>query len=75
MIMKRLTHSIVEKADLNDFIINDAPLYRKELFAVTYLMEDEGAPIAYFSLANDRIGIEDFLDTTSYNRFNGVDVL
>lgn len=56
-------------ADLNDFIINDAPLYRKELFAVTYLMEDEGAPVAYFSLANDRIGIEDFLDTTSYNRF------
>ena len=56
-------------SDLNDFIINDAPLYRKELFAVTYLMEDEGVPIAYFSLANDRIGIEDFHDTTSYNRF------
>ena len=56
-------------SDLNDFIINDAPLYRKELFAVTYLMEDEGAPVAYFSLANDRIGIEDFHDTTSYNRF------
>ena len=55
--------------DLNDFIINDAPLYSKELFAVTYLMEDESAPIAYFSLANDRIGIEDFHDTTSYNRF------
>ena len=55
--------------DLNDFIINDAPLYRKELVAVTYLMEDEGTPIAYFSLANDRIGIEDFQDTTSYNRF------
>ena len=56
-------------SDLNDFIINDAPLYRKELFSVTYLMEDEGSPIAYFSLANDRIGIEDFHDTTSYNRF------
>ena len=43
--------------DLNDFIANDAPQYRKELLAVTYLVEDNVKSVAYFSLANDRNGI------------------
>lgn len=36
--------------DLNDFIINDAPLYRKALLAMTYVMENKttGKVIAYF---------------------------
>ena len=55
--------------DLNDFIINDAPLYRDELLAVTYLIEDSEKTLAYCSLANDRIGIEDFPSKTNYNRF------
>ena len=55
--------------ELNSFIVDDADLYRRELLAVTYLMEDAGIPIAYFSLANDRIGIEDFENSTLYNRF------
>lgn len=55
--------------DLNDFLINDAPDYRSELLAVTYLMEENDGPIAYFSLANDRIGIEDFRTNTDFNRF------
>jgi GNAT superfamily N-acetyltransferase len=55
--------------DLNDFIINDAHLYRKELLAVTYVVEDACKTLAYCSLANDRIGIEDFPTGTAYNRF------
>ena len=55
--------------DLNDFIINDAPLYRDELLAVTYVIEDSEKTLAYCSLANDRIGIEDFPSNTDYNRF------
>lgn len=57
--------------DLNDFIINDAMLYRKALLAVTYVIVDKlsGEIAAYFSLANDRIGLQDFEETKDYNRF------
>lgn len=55
--------------DLNDFLVNDAPQYRKELLAVTYLVEDDDRSVAYFSLANDRIGIEDFDNSNLFNRF------
>lgn len=55
--------------DLNDFILNEAHLYRDELLAVTYIVEGMGKTLAYYSLANDRIGIEDFPTHTAYNRF------
>lgn len=46
-------------ADLNDFIIAEAPLYRKALLAVTYVMEHKETEqvIGYFSLANDRVSV------------------
>ena len=55
--------------DLNDFIVYDAPAYQSELLTVTYLVEEDKKLLAYFSLANDRIGIEDFKNTTLFNRF------
>lgn len=57
--------------DLNDFIINDAPLYRKTLLAMTYILvnKNTGKVIAYFSVANDRISIKDFPTNTEFNRF------
>jgi GNAT superfamily N-acetyltransferase len=57
--------------DLNDFILNDSPLYRKELLAVSYVLEEITTKqvVAYFSLANDRISITDFPDKNSFNRF------
>lgn len=57
--------------DLNDFIINDAPLYREALLAMTYVLEDkkDGKVVAYFSVANDRISIKDFPNKTVFNRF------
>lgn len=58
-----------EYSELNSFIVEDATFYQRELLAVTYLMEDLGELIAYFSLANDRIGIEDFDSTNLYNKF------
>lgn len=50
--------------DLNDFILNDAIVYRIALLAVTYVLEDKtsGEIAAYFSLANDRVGLADFPD-------------
>lgn len=57
--------------DLDDFILNDAPLYRKALLAVTYVIESRlnGSVAAYFSLANDRIAIKDFPNNNAFNRF------
>lgn len=57
--------------DLNDFIINDAPLYRKTLLAMTYVLvqKETDRIVAYFSVANDRISIKDFPTNTDFNRF------
>lgn len=60
-------------ADLNDFILNDALLYRKERLAVTYTFvhqENSNDVAAYFCLANDRISLADFDTKTKYNRFS-----
>ena len=59
--------------DLNGFILTDAPLYRKEKLAVTYIVTekaDHNKVVAFFSLSNDRISISDFDNKTKYNRFS-----
>lgn len=57
--------------DLNEFIVKDAPLYAKSLLATTYVLQNRntGKIIAYFSVANDRISINDFPSNTEFNRF------
>lgn len=57
--------------DLNDFIVEEAPFYRKALLAVTYVLEsaETGEVLAYFSLANDRVSLSDFESSTEFNRF------
>lgn len=57
--------------DLNDFILNEASLYRNALLSVTYIVEDKysGEVLAYFSLANDKISLSDFDSKTEFNRF------
>lgn len=56
--------------DLNDFILNESPLYRRELLAVSYVAENqEKGIIGYFSLANDRVSLSDFENKTAFNRF------
>ncbi len=57
--------------DLNDFLINEAALYRNALLAVTYVVEDKktNEVLAYFSLSNDKISIADFENKTEFNRF------
>lgn len=67
----RVLHFDCGDEDLNDFIINDAPLYRKTLLAMTYVLEHKATNkvVAYFSVANDRISIKDFPSNTDFNRF------
>ena len=58
--------------DLNDFILNEAPLYRKSLLAVTYAIVSNTDPhqvLAFCSLANDRISLSDFDEKSEFNRF------
>ena len=57
--------------DLNDFILNNADAYHKARLTETYVYEHilNGNVIAYFSLANDRISIDDFDNNTEFNRF------
>ena len=56
--------------ELNDFILNKAADYKKSLLAVSYVLEDNGNPIAYFSLSNDNLSYENFVDKSSFNRLN-----
>ena len=59
-------------ADLNDFILNRATLFDKYMLAVSYTcvdINDTSRPLAYFSLANDKIATSDFPSMTEFNRF------
>jgi len=51
-------------ADLNDFFFNEAKGYQEQLLAVTYIIETETETVAFYSLLNDKIAMEDF-DTNS----------
>ncbi|HEY8937732.1 MAG TPA: GNAT family N-acetyltransferase [Cyclobacteriaceae bacterium] len=46
-------------SDLNDFLINDSKSYLRKLLAVTYILESEQEIIAFFSVLNDKIMIQD----------------
>lgn len=58
--------------DLNDFIVNDAHNYRSSLLAVSYVMEENNIPIAYFSLSNDSISVQDFESGNKYKKFKEI---
>jgi len=50
--------------DLNDFFFNEAKNYQEGLLAVTYIIETISETVAFYSLLNDKIAMEDF-DTNS----------
>lgn len=68
---ERVTAFSCDDEDLDDFILNDAPLYRDALLAVTYIIErnSDKETVGYFSLANDRITIKDFPSNNKFNKF------
>ncbi len=58
--------------DLNDFIQNEASLYRQSLLAVSYVLVEKNAPekpLAFCSVANDKVALGDFANSTEFNRF------
>lgn len=54
--------------DLNEFLHEDAKLYLKEHLAVTYILENGEDTIAYFSVQNDKISIDDFPTNSQFNK-------
>lgn len=55
-------------ATLDEFILSKASEYKKTLIAVSYVLEENGNPIAYFSLSNDNLSAELFDSKTNFNR-------
>jgi len=57
--------------DLNDFLHSKSVFYSNELLATTYLLEDENDTIAFFSLFNDNVRVEetDFASKSAWKRF------
>lgn len=54
--------------DLNDFLLNDAKKYHKQLLAVTYLLENQEDTMAFFSMLNDKISIEQADSKTKWRK-------
>lgn len=46
-------------SDLNDFLLNDAKQFSEKRIANTYIVENEGSIVAYFSLLNDKVSRND----------------
>lgn len=48
-----------KEEDLNRFLFDDSRLQSGQLFSVTYLLEKGNKTVAFFSLVNDKIKIDD----------------
>lgn len=57
--------------DLNDFVLNDSRTYLNELLAVTYVLESDTETIAFFSLLNDKISLQDIISKNQWKKVQG----
>ncbi len=58
--------------DLNDFIREEAELYKSQLLAMPYILTkkyETNEILAYFTLANDKINVTDFVSNSQFNKF------
>ena len=75
MVIRRLNETeIIDSfncgdSDLDDFVKNEALSYQEALLSVNYIMERKEETIAFFSLSNDKISVNEFDNKTSFNRF------
>lgn len=58
-------------SDLNDFLLNDAKQFSEKRIANTYIVENEGSIVAYFSLLNDKVSRND-ASNSSWKRLKKV---
>jgi|APTNR8051073442_1049403.scaffolds.fasta_scaffold45939_2 hypothetical protein len=52
--------------DLNDFLLNESKLFNDQLITVTYILEKANQTLAFFSIMNDKISVEQFDDRIEY---------
>ena len=55
--------------DLNDFLLNNSKHFSKQLLAVTYVLESDLDVIAFFSISNDRISLQDIKNPIQWEQF------
>jgi GNAT superfamily N-acetyltransferase len=55
-------------SDLNEFLLQDSKKYLALLLTVTYLLEHEGRTIAFFSVSNDKVTIQDVDSNRKYKK-------
>jgi hypothetical protein len=57
--------------DLDNFIIKESADYTKSLLSITYIVTDKSKKrvVAYFSLAADKLSVNDFASNSEFNRF------
>jgi predicted GNAT family N-acyltransferase len=55
-------------ADLNAFLMEDALPHQNDLLTVTYLAKHEGSVIAYFSVLNDKVAVEQFASKSQFRK-------
>lgn len=55
-------------ADLDEFLLDDACPHQSDLLTVTYLVRHEGLVVAYFSVLNDKIALEQFPSKSQFRK-------
>jgi ribosomal protein S18 acetylase RimI-like enzyme len=55
-------------SDLNEFLLRDSKDYLTKLLSVTYIIEYNQQTIAFFSVSNDKISIEQFESNRGFKR-------
>ena len=58
-------------SDLSEFLFDKSKLFSSEFLSTTYILEDNYKTVAYFSLFNDSLRIEEskFESISAYKRF------
>lgn len=58
-------------ADLNEFLFEKAKLYKNELLATTFILENSTQTVAYYSIFNDNLKVEEeeFASKSAFKRF------
>lgn len=57
--------------DLDDFILNESAAYTKAMISATHVVINKHTDqiVAYFSLANDKLSVNEFNSNSEFNRF------
>ena len=62
----KILHFNCDNKDLNEFLLKDAVDYADNLLEVTYLFEVDTRTLAFFSLINDKISLEECFSKNNY---------